>query len=79
MVGTIDERKQEIKDQVKAFVSKYGSNQITIPVYDFIILLESLDQVCSEYTGAKEVDEIYSPISDKYSTMKLFEEQVKLF
>ena len=74
MVGTIDERKQEIKDQVEAFVSKYGSNQITIPVYDFIILLESLGQVCSEYTGAKEVDEIYSPISDKYSTMKLFEE-----
>ena len=79
MVGTIDDRKQEIKDQVEVFVSKYGSNQITIPVYDFIILLESLDQVCSEYTGAKEVDEIYSPISDKYSTMKLFEEQVKLF
>lgn len=74
MVGTIDERKQEIKDQVEAFVSKYGSNQITIPVYDFIILLESLDQVCSEYTGAKEVDEIYSLISDKYYTMKLFEE-----
>ena len=74
MVGTIDERKQEIKDQVEVFVSKYGSNQITIPVYDFIILLESLDQVCSEYTGAKEVDEIYIPISDKYYTMKLFEE-----
>ena len=74
MVGTIDERKQELKDQVEVFVSKYGSNQITIPVYDFIILLESLDQVCSEYTGAKEVDEIYSPISDKYYTMKLFEE-----
>ena len=74
MVGTIDERKQEIKDQVEVFVSKYGSNQITIPVYDFIILLESLDQVCNEYTGAKEVDEIYSPISDKYYTMKLFEE-----
>ena len=39
---------------------------ITISEKDFIIMMECLEQICSEYSGAKSVQENYFPVFKKY-------------
>ena len=39
---------------------------ITISEKDFIVMMECLEQICSEYSGAKNVQENYFPVLEKY-------------
>jgi hypothetical protein len=39
---------------------------ITISVNDFVKMMECLEQICSEYSGAKVVQEKYIPVFEKY-------------
>ena len=74
MTNYIDAMKLERKKKVEIFSQKHGVDKITIPVYDFIILFECIEQLCSEYAGAKEIEDVYAPVFEKYYGMKLFEE-----
>lgn len=42
---------------------------ISIEKQDFLVLMECLDTICSEYSGAKEVQEKYFPVYDKYEQL----------
>lgn len=74
MVGIIEKRRQQLKDEVERITRKNGSDKITIPVYDFIIFMECLEQVCSEYAGAREIEELYIPVENKYYNLWSVEE-----
>ena len=45
---------------------------ITLSREDFLIIFEGFDAVCSEYSGAKDVQERYYPVLEKY--YKIYEE-----
>ena len=42
---------------------------IEISKEDFKILFEGFEAICSEYSGAKEIQEKYVPVLEKYSTL----------
>ena len=54
---------------VEEFKRKHGVDQITIPVYDLVVLLECIESICDEYAGYKEINEVYTPILEKYNNV----------
>ena len=41
-------------------------NMITISKQDFLTMFEGFEAICSEYSGAKVVEEQYAPVLNKY-------------
>ena len=65
MIDYITERKERL--------AQYDG-EITISTSDFVVFYEALDNMYSEYCGAREIEEIDYPVLEKYkTTMELIE------
>lgn len=52
--------------KVDAYKAEHNKDTVEIPLYDFFVMLEAFETVCSEYSGAREIDEVMYPIYEKY-------------
>lgn len=59
-------RRKELVEKVATYVKKHNINTITIPVYDFFIMLQAVEDVCNEWGAAPETKEFESQIYKKY-------------
>lgn len=50
---------------------------IMLPKEDFKIIFEGFTSICNEYAGAKEVEETYLPIYEKYLTKVYTKEELE--
>ncbi len=58
--------KERLDKKIKSYKANNHTETIEIPLYDFFVMLESLETVCSEYCGAREIDEVMCPVYEKY-------------
>jgi hypothetical protein len=58
--------KKELKQMVEKYTTQKGSGDITIPIYDLLVMYNALDEICSEYCGAEVIENIYRPIEERY-------------
>ena len=62
----IERSMRRFNELAEKYKAEKGSENITIPIHDFLVMLEALSQICDEYWAAVEVDGIYIPVENKY-------------
>lgn len=66
MIDWIKAKNEELYLRVKDYIEKSGKSDIAIPIRDFLVLFDATEQVCSEWAGAAEINEIYAPVYEEY-------------
>lgn len=66
MIDWVKVMQERIYKKVNAYKAEHNKSTVEIPLYDFFVMLESLEAVCSEYCGAIEIDEVMCPVYEKY-------------
>ena len=68
----VNEAKEHYAKLAERAQRNSGSNQITLPREDFVIILDNFKEVLYEYSGAPEVDYLLNPIYKKYALLGIY-------
>ena len=61
--------RESLGKRVDAYKSQNDTSGITIPIYDFFVMLDALRDVCDEWGASSRVQEIVYPVYEKYMDM----------
>jgi hypothetical protein len=66
MTDWVKRKNEELDKKIKSYIEKNNTNTIELPLYDFFVMLQVLEDTCDEYMGSREVEEIDFPVYEKY-------------